>query len=70
MTGTTTGPPPGLPGPPEPARSGHAADDEAHLAALLAVLSLTRADAPPHGTPLQHWRARRMAALAEGTRRG
>ncbi len=40
------------------------ADDEAHLAALLAVLTLTRADAAPHGTPLQQWRARRMAALA------
>jgi|1185.fasta_scaffold220072_2 hypothetical protein len=45
-----------------------ATDDEAHLAALLAVLALVRADAERHpsanGTPLQEWRARRLAALA------
>jgi hypothetical protein len=50
--------------------TGHTpADDEAHLAALLAVLALTRADAGAngaarHGTPLEQWRARRLAALA------
>jgi hypothetical protein len=39
-------------------------DDEARVAALLAVLALTRGDAAAHGTPLQQWRARRLAALA------
>ena len=39
-------------------------EDEAHLAALLAVLAMTRTDAPPNGTPLQQWRARRLAALS------
>ncbi len=38
--------------------------DDAHLAALLAVLALVRADETPHGTPLQRWRAGRAAALA------
>jgi hypothetical protein len=42
-------------------------DDEAHLAALLAVLALTRGDGPSPGTPLQQWRARRLAALASST---
>ena len=39
-------------------------DDEAHLAALMAVLALTPTDATPDGTPLQQWRARRLAALS------
>jgi hypothetical protein len=39
-------------------------DDDAHLAALLAVLAVTRAGAAPQRTPLQQWRARRLAALA------
>jgi hypothetical protein len=39
-------------------------DDGSHLAALLAVLALARADAVPDGTPLQAWRARRIAALS------
>jgi hypothetical protein len=39
-------------------------DDEAHLAALLAVLALARAQAPSRSTPLQQWRARRLAALS------
>jgi hypothetical protein len=43
--------------------------DEAHLAALLAVLALMRADAAreaaaAQSTPLQQWRARRLAALS------
>jgi hypothetical protein len=52
------------------------ADEETHLAALLAVLALTGGDvaasgAGPHSTPLQQWRARRLAALAgEGGRPG
>jgi hypothetical protein len=45
-----------------------AADDEAHLAALIAVLTLTRADGTVNatltGTPLQQWRTRRLAALS------
>jgi hypothetical protein len=56
-----------------------ASDDEAHLAALLAVLALARAGADPDGgrhddrqggsdgTPLQRWRAGRLAALASST---
>ena len=59
-----------------PPGDGRVGDDEAHLAALLAVLTLARADAPPHRvphadshrdperTPLQQWRARRLAALS------
>jgi hypothetical protein len=47
-----------------PAPDGRLADDDVHLAALLAVLALTRADAAPHSTPLQQWRARRLAALS------
>ena len=43
--------------------------DEAHLAALLAVITLVRADEARHGTPLQQWRARRLAALARDTGR-
>ena len=39
-------------------------DDEAHLAALLAVLALARVDAATKGTSLQQWRARRLAALS------
>jgi hypothetical protein len=38
-------------------------DDEAHLAALLAVLARARAGGVRNGTPLQQWRARRLAAL-------
>jgi hypothetical protein len=45
-----------------------ASEDEAHVAALLAALALVRAEAERHpttnGTPLQEWRARRLAALA------
>ena len=44
-----------------------AGDDEAHLAALLAVLALARADGDQHGTPLQRWRTRRLAALTSST---
>ena len=48
-----------------------ATDDEAHLAALLAVLAAARADgareAGPQGTPLQQWRERRLAALDSST---
>jgi hypothetical protein len=44
-------------------------DDEAHVAALLAVLALTRADTVAQTTGLQQWRARRLAALAEGRQR-
>ena len=47
-----------------PAGDGGLGDDEAHLAALLAVLALTRADTAPQDTPLQQWRARRLAALS------
>ena len=42
-------------------------DDEAHLAALLAVLALARVDAATQGTGLQQWRARRLAALSESS---
>jgi hypothetical protein len=42
-------------------------DDEAHLAALLAVLARTRVDGVRHSTPLQQWRARRLAALTSST---
>jgi hypothetical protein len=55
------GPPAGRPASP---------DEEAHLAALLAVLALAAADDDPDRTPLQQWRARRLAALShrrEGT---
>jgi hypothetical protein len=41
----------------------HDGTDEAHLAAVLAVLTLVRADETAQGTPLQQWRARRLAAL-------
>ncbi len=41
----------------------HDGTDEAHVAALLAVLTRARADEVPHGTPLQQWRTRRLAAL-------
>lgn len=44
-----------------------ASDDEAHLAALLAVLALARADGVQRRTPLQQWRARRLAALTSAT---
>jgi hypothetical protein len=37
--------------------------DEAHLAAVLAVLTLVRASERQDGTPLQRWRTRRLAAL-------
>jgi hypothetical protein len=43
-------------------------DDEAHLAALLAVLTAVRADEAEE-TPLQQWRARRLAALSTANRR-
>ena len=39
--------------------------DDAHLAALLAVLTLARADRAPDGTPLQQWRTRRLVALSK-----
>jgi hypothetical protein len=53
------------------AGDGPTADDDAHVAALLAVLALAQADADPSddlpATPLQQWRYRRLAALsAEG----
>jgi hypothetical protein len=41
----------------------HDGTDEAHLAAVLAVLTLVRADETAQGTPLQQWRARRLAAI-------
>jgi hypothetical protein len=51
--------------------TGHTpADDEAHLAALLAVLAHASGDGRPddtHLTPLQQWRARRLAALRSST---
>ena len=43
---------------------GRFGDDEAHLAALLAVLALARVDPAMQGTGLQQWRARRLAALS------
>ena len=49
--------------PPTDGVSDGVSDDEAHLAALLAVLTLVRGDQAPTGTPLQQWRARRIAAL-------
>jgi hypothetical protein len=42
-------------------------DEEAHLAAVLALLTFARCPVPEpaHGlTPLQRWRAQRAAALA------
>jgi hypothetical protein len=44
-----------------------AADDEAHLAALLAVLAVAGTGRRADGTPLQQWRARRLAALRSST---
>ena len=46
------------------AGDGRLGDDEAHVAALLAVLALARVDAATKGTGLQQWRARRLAALS------
>ena len=42
-------------------------DEEAQLAAVLALLTFARSDAAGHAyglTPLQRWRAQRAAALA------
>jgi hypothetical protein len=49
--------------------NGRLRDDDVHLAALLAVLALTRTEVAPQGTPLQQWRARRLAALSASAAR-
>jgi hypothetical protein len=51
------------------AGDGRLGDDEAHVAALLAVLALAREDGAPGGEPLRQWRDRRLAALKSSASR-
>ena len=53
----------------EPSGPGRIGDEEAQLAAVLALLTFARSPAPDptHAlTPLQRWRMQRAAALARG----